>query len=903
MSRAGRVLLALGSVVLSCRRADPPKPPPLPMQVEVSGCAAFRAAPNRCELDENRIVRVVVGPGAFAVSTEVGPLEPIARVPVGAAVRLTLALPPSARELRLTMPPDASGPSVRIDLSPSVSIPALDSARTLRASGKLEEATRVLGEFLGTATGEARARALSMLARIELAKGASDDAIRHLREAIPLHVTAARVSDVADDGFALSHALVQHRRRFDEARAALASSTAAYPDGRARRPFYLGELAFETGDLRSAARAFREARAEAIRLGMRKLQRIAEQSLALALQASGRASEASALLDAVLADSELSPCERADALTNRGWIALLVRETGGTAVAEKGPALGGSPIDPESPTREALALVRKHCSDPQDEANLLVNLALAAVQTKNAAAARVHLADAEALLAKSAAGAGTIALWALEIRGRAALASDDPREALLAFTREEQLAEASTARELAWRGAVGSGEALEVLGRNDAASAAYARAEAYLDALSLDVPHGDGRDAFLGDRERSARQQVDLLVRLGRAKEALEVARKARRRAIAATARSGVLSALPSADRAKWERAVGVVRAEREAIDREAASDWKLAADRLAPVLAARKLREAKLETTIDEALAVIGQSMREGTPRPLDEGEMLLAFHPIRRGFAVFAADATGVEAHTLERLDGSALADAILLPIRPRLLVAKRIRVLPYGLTHAIDVHALSFEGAPLVARAPVTYSLDVPSPETPKAGDSMLLVADPTGDLPAARAEAKTLAALHPQGLQSLLGEQATSVLVRAALPKVDRFHYAGHGSSAGEAGWESQLPLAGGALTVEDVLALPRVPAWVMLSACEGAKTNARAEGLGVAQAFVLAGSMGVVAATRDVADSTAHALARHLYGDVEPAGTTDAASLLRTGQLALRTSAPSADWAAFRVLTP
>lgn len=188
-------------------------------------------------------------------------------------------------------------------------------------------------------------------------------------------------------------------------------------------------------------------------------------------------------------------------------------------------------------------------------------------------------------------------------------------------------------------------------------------------------------------------------------------------------------------------------------------------------------------------------------------------------------------------------------------------------------------------------------------------VLVVADPQGNLPSARREASAvLQALEgrtPAGsVSTLLGAQATSPEVRRALAGASWLHYAGHAAFAVDDPWRSELPLAGGGrLSIGDVLALPRAPAVVALFACESGRTDARAEGIGLAQAFLVAGSRAVFAATRPVADELAAELASQMYGNVVASPPTQPANLLRRAQLALRSRGDRRDWGAFRVLLP
>jgi len=142
------------------------------------------------------------------------------------------------------------------------------------------------------------------------------------------------------------------------------------------------------------------------------------------------------------------------------------------------------------------------------------------------------------------------------------------------------------------------------------------------------------------------------------------------------------------------------------------------------------------------------------------------------------------------------------------------------------------------------------------------------------------------------------------VRGALRGVDLLHYAGHGTFSGLGGWESVLPLAGDSrLTLGDLLALGRPPRWVVLSGCETGRssTGAPVEGLGLAHAFLLAGSRAVIAATRPVGDLPTQGLFAELYRHWGP--EPDLAVLLQQAQLVWRQREPAADWASFRLFAP
>jgi len=222
------------------------------------------------------------------------------------------------------------------------------------------------------------------------------------------------------------------------------------------------------------------------------------------------------------------------------------------------------------------------------------------------------------------------------------------------------------------------------------------------------------------------------------------------------------------------------------------------------------------------------------------------------------------------------------------------------------------LPFDGEPLGARRTVTYGLDLPDFSRNLArrfdprGPAMV-VADPRGDLPHAREEAaRVRAALEASGVRvtDLAGDTASydRVVEGLGCGELERLHFAGHGRFAGESGLASGLALSANAwLTVADVLTMPSPPVEVVLSGCETARAGAgeRPVGVGIAHAFLLAGSRVAIAATRPEDDALARRLMIAYYGS--PAGTP--AERLRDAENRVRAERPDLDWAAFRALVP
>nr|WP_240806708.1 CHAT domain-containing protein [Polyangium spumosum] len=254
------------------------------------------------------------------------------------------------------------------------------------------------------------------------------------------------------------------------------------------------------------------------------------------------------------------------------------------------------------------------------------------------------------------------------------------------------------------------------------------------------------------------------------------------------------------------------------------------------------------------------------------------------------------------------SERADAWLAPFRSALAGARRVRlVLPAELAE-VDVHALPLDGAPLIERAAVVYSLDLaPRPAPSDVGATAVVIVDPTEDLPGARGSAgAVVAALQSRGLRvvELRGQAATHDAVRDALemPSVRIVHYAGHATFDGPDGLEASLRLARrGRFSVADVMALSRVPDVVVLAGCDTARAAAslaESGGLGLAHAFLLKGARAALATPRPMGDALAEQATRLLYA--EPI-ERDPATALRAATRALRLVSPELDWAALRLL--
>jgi hypothetical protein len=897
---ASLAVAALGLSVAGCARG--PAPGGNLMRVEYAGCASVLEGPVCLLAPERRIVLwAEVPPEArmrFRGGRSMG-----APVQVQGGQRHTVEVDAGATRLEV----EAGASSWSLAMGKDRALSWLGDAVGLMNAQRYDEAYRFVERRVDAAPAEEVGRTQGKLARIELQRGHVEEALRLLRLSTTHHREQGRTFELIDDASVLLQMLLDDGR-YDEARTTLTSlpRSAALPaEASWSLSYYGGVLALDTGDLRSALRGLDEARLLAERLGLVERQRAAIEVLAEPLQLLGRRQEAEERLEQLWREvpKQADACSRAQLLNNLGWNRLLIREEGETAEDPR-PILDAALVE----LGECPRLVR------EEEPNFRLNLALAQLQAGDLGSSRTQLAAASSASSRSLESV----LWQYELEARLELAEGNPARALEGYRRLDRVAETTLSWGARWRAAVGQAMALRALERRREALAAFARAEDRLDDESLQVPIQGGREGLLAGREAATRSHIDLLLREGLSREALAVARRSRARIRAALERGERLAALSPDERRAWDERIGSYTAQRQRFVAAADEDWKLSADRLRALQAQREATKKTFDQMLDDAFALLDRERApRRAPRQPAQGELILAYHPLPRGIAAFAADRGGLQA---ERLDCPAateprpkptpeLGACLFAPFAPRIRAAQRVTLLPFGRLAAIDLHALAFDGEPLIARRPVTWSLDLPVSGAPLAGGPAmaLLVGDPRGDLPAARRELQSVRAIASRGaswqLRALEGQEAQYGALMRLLADADLFHFAGHAEFTGRGGWDSALPLAGSAaLTVGDILSLKRGPRWVVLSGCEtGASSYEAGESLGLAQAFVTRGAQAVVAATRRVADDTTARLVATFYENWAAGLSPDAA--LQRAQLALRREEPRADWSAFRLLEP
>jgi tetratricopeptide (TPR) repeat protein len=210
------------------------------------------------------------------------------------------------------------------------------------------------------------------------------------------------------------------------------------------------------------------------------------------------------------------------------------------------------------------------------------------------------------------------------------------------------------------------------------------------------------------------------------------------------------------------------------------------------------------------------------------------------------------------------------LILPDAIARETSEALRVVLDGPLASLPVVALRHQGRPLVALRPVIQSPRLSAVRCVAATDAprraaALVLADARGDLPAARREARRVAALL--GTTALVGDAATSQALLNPAP-IDLLHIATH----------AEPRMNGGVLRLHD-RAVSALEIWqrgplakkVVLAACSSARaTDEGATTL--ANAFLARGARQVVATVRPVTDDGAEELTASFYragGAVDP----------------------------------
>lgn len=200
----------------------------------------------------------------------------------------------------------------------------------------------------------------------------------------------------------------------------------------------------------------------------------------------------------------------------------------------------------------------------------------------------------------------------------------------------------------------------------------------------------------------------------------------------------------------------------------------------------------------------------------------------------------------------------------------------LVPDGPLHGLPLHAVEVDGAPLGERNPlcVTPSASLLRQRLGRERESgvrrALIMADPDGDLPHARAEAHLIGALLPHA-EVHTGSSATRrrLLERLGSEPYDVLHLACHYGFDRTQPAGSAVRLAEGRLTVEDFLSVRLDASLVVVSGCEtgGQQYRKGNELIGLTRALLHAGARAVIVSQWAVNDVSTALLMAGFYREL------------------------------------
>lgn len=801
----------------------------------------------------------------------------------------------------------------------------LRRAWALREKNQVSEAQHLLDEhWSDPVPEEARARMHSLAARIA-SERLRPDTESLLRQSIVALERAGLLSDALDERNFLVNLLAQQKGRLPDAEQVIREAAPRYgavPDLAPWRDWQLAQLASLRGDLRQALRHMNAGLELARRTYNEQAISDIDQMAVTVLVLLGRIEDAKRLVKEMLALPKLPPCRRVELLKSMGSLELRTAEAGPIGPSRHLDAARASILEARELTSSQGDTTQK-CSLPRSAAQALTDLAHIAAQEGDDAQVKRLVEDAQLQRGKGQPAVdledAQMTLEWTALLADAELRSGSTERAQALYLELQRLSGPSDLFGMAWRAQIGLAQVAESKGRSAEALQRYQAAEEYLDFQSRSAPLGAGRGGFLGRHSRGTALYVDLLARThgdgepGADQQSLQkaarVIRHARVRSLLGFLAMDRVARLPPEQHRQYSEALESYRKLRGELDALQVQRDQGSADTIQRTAAAIEQLSQQSVQRLEDALRILagtsGSSPQAYTYRPVAADEALLTCHPVKKGWLCLLLTGNDVTAHRLPELDVGAsraqLSAALLAPFSRALDPSriKRLKVVAYGPMRELDVHLLPFgpRGKPLWHTLPVVYALDLPTQALGEAGAAQqelrlarraFLLIDSEGRLPqsleSARPILDSLAQAQVQvehAEQSVAwqgdwtGKAAAKWLSRAELLQkiagAELFHDATHFNFSASDGLRSHIPLSDTTgLSIGDVLTLSQAPRYVTLFGCETARSSEElgdVEGLGLAQAFLVRGSLWSVGTVRKVGDELAARLATRFYAEL------------------------------------
>lgn len=845
--------------------------------------------------------------GSFTLAIDDERVEPESRYSDLEGQSFQIQVPLNARKLSIkTMKSDGTLGQWSLSFRDSIQCDDVDAARSLRNQGKSEEALAFLRRREVGSDHACQVPYLGLMARLFYDLGDNTSTMKLYEQAIATaHGKGNRLS-LLNDTLAYSFALFMDGQ-YGRARNLLESLEEPFGDlgeARARLPYYRGRAQWQIGDLRHAEKDFDHALTWARRLGMVVLLVNTVEMQSLVSVALGREQEAIPILRKLAKEygPKLSDCQHAMVLASIGWAEFIANDR----MIAKGSRPGFDPLPIFKHSRQ---LLNSGCGNRSHETNVVISMALAAIQNGDLSLARAHIEEAKN---RSTQMPEQFRVWLVEAESRLAFRQGQPKLALQEYRRlESQLTPLAEGELLVKRG-----QALALLEMDLAkrAIASFYRAEQLLEESIPTIPIQGGRATFAAAYMDLSARFVEFLATRGKIAEAMQIARRSRARAIQSVSYIDKIGALSQSVRQQYEKEIELYRRNRDSLEDLQRQYLDAARDEQRVLKKKIRLQKKQVRHSLDNVYSLLdGRAPRSERMRPVQSGEVLILYSPIQQGWIGFAASEKEINWTKIDRdadetgQDPELLSSRFLGPFQAQIQEAETVTFLVSGELEKIDFHGLPLGDKPLGVQKKIAYGLDVPRAVPPEEGNGKkraLIIADPSGDLMSAEREVQMLQArLSPSHQITLLRQEASArERVEAELTKSDLVHFAGHALFEGSEGWSSSLVLAGGEkMDIGDILAMDRVPSQVVLVACESGRSDDKVpvQTMGVGQAFVVAGSAEVVITSRPLDNETAVAMTELLYQQ----GSHNLVEALHRSSLELYSNQDRSDWMSFRAVIP
>lgn len=674
--------------------------------------------------------------------------------------------------------------------------------------------------------------------------------------------------------------------------------------------FYSGQLSSYLGALQDAESYFHQARNTARSYNLRKEYLDSEFMYTQILIYSGQTKRAVNIRKKLLTQIPhlWSDCRISKYYNGLGWAQI--------------KSLESSPLDSTSITDNpfpalnyALELLGKSCPrSTHDKITIFLNLGKAYYLKGQIREARTQLLNIDKIKIKLTYRQK---LEFIELKGLLALHSRNAEESIRHFESLLDLATKVKYSEFVIDALVGKAKAFEIMKLYDDALESYNKAERLIFEEFINIPMTSSQPYFLSSKMNFSYSYVDLLNRLNRTEEAMMVARRFRARWVDSIHRVRQHSFSKVFQQEEWNKIVGQIRKLRKSIIAQQSLEWSIPYDQIKN--AKRKLEEEKLALSnlFDKSIRLVNKTIgnEESAQTKPKENELFLFFYATNDSLIGFASTQNDLRSHTIPfkkalGFKPTSLAKEWITVFEKEIERSKKIKIFPFGLMKQVDFQTLPYKGDILLAHKTISYGVDLKihtlnKIETPKTFRS-LIVANSLGDLKETENEARSVAQLTRESdwiSRTLTANQVVFDSMKDQLEKAQHFHYAGHVNRTENEVFRHHIPLSDNAeMDSTDILMLQQVPAWVVLSACNSALNNKNitTQSIGLAHAFIIAGSKKVIATVRPVLDKQANHIMQKFYEQWMKSDNFEQA--FRITQLNLLKTQPQYDWAAFRLVT-